>query len=145
MEQFTNKESTMPESSGAMLTLREHGRRERQKTCPGKREHGTRLFLPGLVESRAMRLPRIQFTIRGILWATFWMAVCFASWISFEPLANAPGSPRIVGYGLMFFIFGGPFLALGALFGRLWIGAILAVAAFCSFIGYLAFTFSSLH
>lgn len=57
----------------------------------------------------------IQITMRGILLATFWMAICFACW--------ACMSRQVVTNGFMVFVatclyIGSPFIAAGALVGR---------------------------
>ena len=73
-----------------------------------------------------MKWPRV--TLRGILWATFWAAVCLASWIlDYKPADQNPA--------LLFAIFAirllSPFVAIGALVGHslkgLAVGIILTV------------------
>jgi hypothetical protein len=78
-----------------------------------------------------MKLPRLNFTVRGILMATAWMAVCFGSFAVINEIhrLRVP-SPYEVPLTHVMMI--SPLVAVGALFQRtLWgllIGAIADVA-----------------
>ena len=86
-----------------------------------------------------MKWPRFQFALKGILLATFWMAVCFSAYamvINMHRLRVS--SPYEVPLTLVMMVT--PFVAVGALFGRTLLGVaigIAALSAFC-FVFYLA-------
>lgn len=65
-------------------------------------------------------MPRFQFTIRGLLWATFWAAVSAGAWTL--AIRHMLSSEDAVGLGILVLaLFTGifsPFVAVGALFGR---------------------------
>src|SRR5262245_10887402 len=86
-------------------------------------------------------LRRFQFTIRELLWATFWMAVSCVAWTVFlnrlnQPWPDIPYLTQVRSFnfmhdsaaGLAFLVgissVGG---ALGSLFGRPWTGLALGV------------------
>ena len=78
-----------------------------------------------------------QFSVSGILWATFWMAICFGAlasygWYEFEnPL---PVLTVIVLVGLC------PFVSAGVLFGRPLAGlvtGIVVVGAYTAFVAIM--------
>ena len=75
--------------------------------------------------------PRFQFTIKRGFLATFWMAVCFASW-AFVARARREQwdhSPPARGeITLLFLMFGSPIVAVAALLGRALIAAIVMLA-----------------
>lgn len=86
-----------------------------------------------------MEKPRFQFTIRGMLWATFWAAIGFATY-RFMPAEIKSVNPLMP--GILIFIFAAtPCFALGSLLGRsefgLWAGVLAAIVAygFAFFIG----------
>ena len=76
-------------------------------------------------------MPRFQFTIRGLLWATFWVAVCGAAWTldlrGFDKWYPVQQAAIIVALLLT------PFMAIGALFGGPLVGLLVGVVAFVAF------------
>ena len=69
-----------------------------------------------------MTPPRFQFTIRGLLWATFWAAVSLAAWpLYFQyrwpmtPMWALEGLPKALSFILCV---SSPFTAIGALFNQ---------------------------
>ena len=80
-----------------------------------------------------MTTPRFQFTIRGMLWATFWAAVSAAAWKVFGDHDWWPGYEHISLPALLIGL-ASPFAAVGALFGRtrlgIGTGAIVAMMIF---------------
>jgi len=48
------------------------------QTCGAEKGRG--LIVSPLLESRAMKLPRFQFTISRLLWATFWVGIGLTVW-----------------------------------------------------------------
>lgn len=72
--------------------------------------------------SDSMTPPRFQFTIRGLLWATFWVAVWSVCCVALPQ----EGSVAILGiFGLPIL----PFVAIGALFGKAKWGLLVGVGA----------------
>ncbi len=75
------------------------------------------------------RPPKI--TIASILEATFWMARRFASWVALRDEGQDEHYLMPFVLPLAFLMVGGPFVAIGALFGRrrigLAIGALIAI------------------
>lgn len=86
-----------------------------------------------------MTPPRFQFTIRGMLWATFWAGASFSAWNMDVPwVASRHYYGPTYGYGLLSEFIGigitiarlcGPFTAIGALFGRAFWGFVVGSAA----------------
>ena len=65
---------------------------------------------PAFAAATPMTAPRFQFTIRGLLWATFWVAAWGACWVSYQQGGRL--SPlALLGVTAL------PFAACGALFG----------------------------
>ncbi|MCE9556129.1 MAG: hypothetical protein K8T91_22500 [Planctomycetes bacterium] len=67
-------------------------------------------------------MPRFQFTIRGLLWATFWSAVALLPWglaIQYGVQDKQPSEIMALAVIAGFYA---PFVAVGALFGRAWLG-----------------------
>ncbi len=76
--------------------------------------------------SEAHTKPRwFQFTISRILWATFWMGVSFGSWVV---LSRTVGPSDAVGFATTAGVLLGPFVAVGALFGRPLVGLAVGMA-----------------
>lgn len=77
---------------------------------------------------------RIQFTLRGMLWATFWVALSTQTWLVF----HRPQTPHSV-LPFLAYIFGfiTGFGALGALFGQTRTG--LELGLFVGFISAYVF------
>ncbi|MCE9552950.1 MAG: hypothetical protein K8T91_06180 [Planctomycetes bacterium] len=67
-----------------------------------------------------MTQPRFQFTIAGMLWATFWIAVSAGGWVM------AAKHNISLGVGLLIVC---PFIALGALLGQTYWGMFVGVGA----------------
>jgi hypothetical protein len=72
-----------------------------------------------------------QFSLAGILWATFWMAICFVAWATNPPEWSIQGPHQ----GWVFFAFVGlRFItiptAIGALFGRTLRGLLVGTALY---------------
>jgi hypothetical protein len=82
-----------------------------------------------------MDKPRFQVTLANMLRATFWMAICFAGWglmVRSEKeqwdMNSLPVPIQMVcGLSIGYCALGGPFIAIGALFGRTRIGAAVAL------------------
>ena len=75
-----------------------------------------------------MRLP--QFTLAGILWAVFWLAVCFAAWRINPPLSiQGPVLPWAILIMHSFRFFTIP-TAIGALFGHTLRGFIVGIVLY---------------
>jgi hypothetical protein len=75
-----------------------------------------------------------QFTIRGLLWATFWATVSFAAWAAFADMMRRARLEMLEranyeGIGILFGLIGltTPFIAIGALFGRAKLGFAVGV------------------
>ena len=88
--------------------------------------------MAGMSEGPEKPQPRwFQFTVRRMLAATFWAAVCFGL-CCYLPNAGAPQSE--LGERLQFFgtcLIGlSPFIAVGTLAGRPWTGLFVGLAAF---------------
>jgi len=67
-----------------------------------------------------MTPPRFQFTIRGLLWATFWVAVCAGAWtlaLRYMIHSEDPVGLSILVAALAAGLFT-PGLAIGAFFGK---------------------------
>jgi hypothetical protein len=89
---------------------------------------------------KAMTPPRFQFTHRGMLGATFWLALSMAAWALFVELARYGHQPGLVFYWAVTFLIVGsisPFVAIGALFRRSLLGAAIGFG-FCAVV-YLGF------
>jgi hypothetical protein len=72
----------------------------------------------------SLRTLPCQFTLRGIFIATFWSALwCWALLADFK--GQGSDGPMM---GIIAFRIAGPFVTIGALFGRAWIGAIVGAA-----------------
>ena len=70
---------------------------------------------------------RLQFTIRGLLWATFWVAVS-AACFCYAKYHEGPASPfAVILLSSLFFM--SPCLAVGFLCGRPFAGFIAGLAA----------------
>ena len=87
------------------------------------------------IESRAMKLPRFQFTLRTIFLATLWMAVgCggFVAGRSIPPAWEFRG-PYLLWYVEMwatfYIVIASPFIAVGVLLGRAKMGAVIGILA----------------
>ena len=86
-----------------------------------------------------MTPPRFQFTIRNILWATFWVTVSCISWIDYKPADQNPP--------LMFAMIAGrivvPFIAVGALFGHAFLGFLVCFVLLGGYalLGWIIFGF----
>lgn len=76
-----------------------------------------------------MANPHFQFTIRGILWATFWVAVTAAAWVICGP--HAKELTRLMHGAAIAAIVFAPLFALMSVFGRttlalgIWLGWLL--------------------
>jgi hypothetical protein len=80
-----------------------------------------------------MNAPRFQFTIRGMLWATFWVAVSAGSWACFTRFLPLDGNSV---WHLAVFYFAGlasAFAAVGAIFRRT-VGGIVAGIVLAAFL-----------
>lgn len=66
----------------------------------------------------------IQITMRGILLATFWMAVCFGI-LAYRTRHRIDGD--FLDFVATYLVFGGPFIAGGALIGRTEKGLLVAL------------------
>ena len=67
-----------------------------------------------------------------MLWATFWMAICFASYAMIINMQRQRvSSPYEVPLTLVMMV--APFVAGGALFGRALLGAAIGIAVLCAF------------
>ena len=76
-----------------------------------------------------MTSPRFQFTIRGLLWATFWLAVSAAAW-RFDKRTLPP----LLWWPAFAAIYICPFMAVGALFQRTLIGLCAGIAFVLTFV-----------
>ena len=80
-------------------------------------------------------MPRFQITLRGILLATFWMAICCGGFVadrSIPPRWEFRGPEMLfhVQKDAIFYIFAvSPFIAVGVLLGRAMAGAIIGIMA----------------
>jgi len=75
-----------------------------------------------------MKAKWYQITLSGILWATFWMGVCFGAFVLIDvdfvqADTNIPLGILLVSVGVL-----SPFVAVGALFRRPWIGLLVGIA-----------------
>jgi hypothetical protein len=74
-----------------------------------------------------------QISLKGILWATYWIAVCIVAWRARHPW-RGPGEP---GYWFYFATMSFRFVpiptAIGALFGHPWRGAAVGIALYAGF------------
>jgi hypothetical protein len=88
-----------------------------------------------LLELGAMKLPRFQFTLRTIFLATLWMAVCCGGVVANRTIAPSWDfrGPALLSDVLRFATFyiaiASLFIAIGALFGRAKMGAIIGILA----------------
>ena len=79
-----------------------------------------------------MKWPRFQFEMKGLLLATFWMAVCFSAYAVVNSMhRQRVSSPMEVPLTLV--MMAAPLVAIGALFGRTLLGAAVGIAALCVF------------
>jgi hypothetical protein len=88
-----------------------------------------------------MRLP--QFTMAGILWAVFWLSVCFAAWrVDPSWFAAGPGLPigEWLFNSLRFFPVP---TAIGALFGHTLRGFIIGIALYVCLLAFAFFAMAS--
>lgn len=69
-----------------------------------------------------MEKPRFQFTIRDILWATFWASLTALAWAGFVSMCARGQVDTRVDMLSMVFSVAGPCVTIGALFRRTWIG-----------------------
>lgn len=75
-----------------------------------------------------MKVPRPQFRVRGLLLATFWLAVCVSCYVTITRLHRVRvSSPYEVPLTHVMML--APFLAVAALFGRTWLGALVGVVS----------------
>jgi hypothetical protein len=66
-----------------------------------------------------------QFTIKRILWATFWMAICFAAAIRHH---SGKGPDDLSGFIASVAVIAlSPFVAAGSLFGRPFVGLLVGI------------------
>lgn len=75
---------------------------------------------------------RPQFNTRGMLLATFWMAVCCASFAMVARMHRLRISSPLENILTLLMMFA-PFVAIGALFGRSLLGAVVGVVALSAF------------
>ena len=67
-----------------------------------------------------MTPPRFQFTIRGLLWATFWVAVSAAAWTALPNPSSGDGLFNLL--VVYTACIAAPSAAIGALFGQARLG-----------------------
>lgn len=72
----------------------------------------------------AVKVPRLQFRLRGLLCAMFWASVAFAAWtLDYKPAdQNLP-----LMFTIMAVRFLSPFVAVGALVGRSLYGLLIGI------------------
>jgi len=71
--------------------------------------------------------PRFQFTIRNLLWATFWVSVALLPWaLAIQSIRRERPPDEIMALAVVGGIYA-PFLAVGALFGRTLLALKIAV------------------
>jgi len=72
---------------------------------------------------------RFQFTIRGLLWATFWVALSCPAWVvamrNLFFISSLTPPPSAFDYFSLFVAFAAPLVAVGALFNRTMLGLIV--------------------
>ena len=73
-----------------------------------------------------MTSPRFQFTIRGLMWATFWAAVSMGAW---SIIANSDNT--LVAFVFILPAVLAPFMSIGALFSRTVDGLLCGITAIC--------------
>ena len=71
-----------------------------------------------------------QISLKGILWAAFWMAVCVVAWRARHP----SDEPRWLNFITISFRFFPIPTAIGTLFGHPWRGAAVGIALYASFV-----------
>lgn len=78
---------------------------------------------------------RFQFTIRDMLWATFWAALTIAAWMHVGGqwenvfLGRVDIAHHILALCMVAFSIAGSFVTIAAMFRRTWIGVALGGAA----------------
>ncbi len=83
----------------------------------------------------AMEKPRFQFTILGILLATFWIAVFIGVWAA---AARAKQDVGFYAFPMGYALIVSPFLAAGSLFGRAWAAALAGLVGLAVLAAILA-------
>jgi hypothetical protein len=87
-------------------------------------------------------MPRLQFTMTGVLLATFWIAVFFGVWAAAARANEDLGFYMLpMGYTLIV----SPFLAAGALFGRAREAALIFLLGLAVMAAILALAWCSHH
>jgi hypothetical protein len=87
-----------------------------------------------------MQRPRFQFTLKRLLLATLWIAICFGGVVANRSIAPEWDfhGPKLLFWYLRYVTFYAPlispFIAIGALFGRSMTGAIVGFIAAAVFI-----------
>jgi hypothetical protein len=84
-----------------------------------------------------------RFTMRGILAAVAWLALCFGSLATLYRRPLEPGDDWIELLLLVTFIVS-PFAAIGALYGRIWQGLLIGVI-FVLALGLVILPFEMTH
>lgn len=76
-------------------------------------------------------MPRIQFTIRGLLWATFWLAVAFSAWMADDAskrfFTGQPYRLLVPASLILAAQVASPLIAAGALFDRIFWGLVVGL------------------
>ena len=82
-----------------------------------------------------MRLP--QLSLSGIMWAIFWLSVCFAAW-RVDPVWLAAPGPAVDWMFNSLRYFTVP-TAIGALFGYAWRGFVIGIVLYVCLIAVVLF------
>ena len=79
-----------------------------------------------------MKWPSLQFKVRGLLLATFWMSICFTALAMVARMQRLRVSSPFETPLLLVIMFA-PFVAVGALFSRTILGGIIGLVALSTF------------
>jgi hypothetical protein len=82
------------------------------------------------LDETAVRPRQWQVSLKGILWAAYWVAVCVVAWRAKHP----SDEPRWLSFITASFCFFPIPTAIGALFGRPWRGAVVGIGLYVGFL-----------